>query len=447
MITPWFTGLLQVFAAVKRLFYPQKTFFCDLYVELLQEIGTELSWSDLKNLRAVSTHIRDAIEPVFCASATLVIDPFNRDGQTVLTLKTLVDGTPLWSRYGRLKIRSLAPKALPGSATTYEYFRDLLCPALQSLTQLRVVHWTMTRDDPSWAHRVVVDILSARDHLRELHMMTAAYDDDRFMSFPAIPSLRSLSVDQPTDWVMYFVKSARTAGFLAWIGRTIRASSAQLESMRFPCTSDCAELCTILEQENIRLKGVSSPRSHDALYSYLASYSGILERLEILDVQKSAHGKMLYENVIPQNAASLVVLRLPGCEEGQQGPCALKGEQLALISQLKRLQTLEIAVDCWRPGELRDIVYRLLETVVDSMPALKNIAILPAYSPHAGGCNRSNQLDRYAEHGFARIEAAVREFEKARRSANIRRLLATHRRRLEDIEKISRGYIVWKENS
>ncbi|KAJ7358134.1 hypothetical protein DFH08DRAFT_801979 [Mycena albidolilacea] len=369
MITPFLTRLLEFLAV--------RTSFCDLHVELLQEIGAELSWADLKNLRAVPRHIRDAMEPVFYASATLVVDPFNRDGQTWLTLKTLVEGTCLWSRYGRLRIRSLAPKALPGSAATYGFFRDFVRPALQSLTQLRVVHWIMRRDDPSWAHRIVVDTLSAYDHLQELHMMTTAYDDDRFVAFPTIPRLRSLSVDQPTDWMVY-VRCRWTAGFLAWIGRTIRASP-QLESTRFPCTADdCAE-------------GVSGPRSHDALYSYLASYSGILERLEIIDVQQSAHGKMLYENIISQNAASLVVLRLPGCEEGQEGSCALKSQQITFISQLKRLETLYIAVEGSGPGALRAVAYRFLETAVDSIPALKNIAILPAYS---GGCNRSNRLDR-----------------------------------------------------
>ncbi|KAJ6571243.1 hypothetical protein B0H19DRAFT_1064359 [Mycena capillaripes] len=243
---------------------------------------------------------------------------------------------------------------------------------------------------------IVVKILSAHDRLQALHLMTAAYDD-RFMSFPAIPRLRSLSVDQPTGWVT-FISSRRTAGFLAWIGRTIGASSAQLEPMRFPHTSDCAELCTILQQENVRLKGV--------------------------------------------HAASLIVLRLPECEQIQEGPWALKGGPITLISQLKHLETLEIAVDAWGPGALRAIVYRLLEMVVDSMPALKNIAILPAYSPHSGGCNRNSQLDRYAEYGLAQIEATVRDFEKESKSADVTRLVSTHRRRLEDIETIARGYII-----
>ncbi|KAJ6548728.1 hypothetical protein B0H19DRAFT_1074552 [Mycena capillaripes] len=167
------------------------------------------------------------------------------------------------------------------------------------------------------AHRIVVDILSACDHLRELHMMTTAYDDDRLMTFPAIPRLRSLSFDQPMDWVVYFRMPM----------------DSQLPNVDcFRALKTTARKCTKIlhwQDENVRLKDVTSPRSHDALCSYLASYSCILERLEILDVQKSVQ---LYKNIIPQNAGSLAVLRLSGCEDGQQGPWALKGREIMIIS-------------------------------------------------------------------------------------------------------------------
>jgi hypothetical protein len=198
----------------------------------------------------------------------------------------------------------------------------------------------------------VVEVLNTREHFAQLKLVNGMSAGDRFEALPPISRIRILTVEAlPELW---------TGGFLGWMKQVVRASP-HLEWIPFLSMNGCAQMCEILEQEKVRLKDVSILSPHPAFLHYLASYSG-LERLEIADVFPDAHGQMLWERVVPKHKASLVVLICPGVSEGL---CSFGEHNVKLISQLRKLEMLEISVNSSEmapkvgKGE-RDVVVRLL---------------------------------------------------------------------------------------
>ncbi|KAJ6553323.1 hypothetical protein B0H19DRAFT_887176, partial [Mycena capillaripes] len=88
-------------------------------------------------------------------------------------------------------------------------------------------------------------------------------------------------------------------------------------------------------------KEVEVMHPEDGLMCYLASYSG-LERLDIFAVHQDLDGELLIESIIPRHAASLTVLICAGYYEGA---CSFNRRSTRVISQLRRLETLEVCVN------------------------------------------------------------------------------------------------------
>ncbi|KAJ6598225.1 hypothetical protein DFH09DRAFT_1071263 [Mycena vulgaris] len=289
-----------------------------LYPPPERVIAHELSRTDQKALCKTSRRLRDAIEPVFWASATFVLDHSQTEG-TRLQLRAVARGTAVWAKGRRLRITCLAP-----AQQAYESVKILLRPALESFKRLRTGHWTIRGDDPDWAQRIPIDVMNAHEHLPELYLVNALSDGKSFKALAPISRLRVLGVASTPDYWPGIWPSE----LLGWIGQI-------------------------------------------ALLSYLASYSG-LERLQIDKVARDQHGKMLYECVIPKHTASLVGFR---CSAFSQAPCSLLGlHTIALVSQLRRLETLQMSVP---GGEVGFIIKLFLKTAA-GMLSLRDIAIWPA---------------------------------------------------------------------
>ncbi|KAJ6528528.1 hypothetical protein B0H19DRAFT_1274752 [Mycena capillaripes] len=385
----------------------------ELCVELLQEIGSQLSPADQKALCAVCRSLRLAILPLFYASVTLVLDVNN-----AMQLKTLSAGPTAWSHCRHLEIPTLAPAVGRMGLEEYEIMQKCLRPALESLTSLRTVRFTMQNDDYNWAQVVVIEVLNTRKQLHEFavqNMMSA----DRFEDLPPVSRVRSLRVDTRQGYVW-------NPGFEVWLCRIIH-HSPQLESLRFPPHLGSGTLCEMLMEENIQLKEVHGCHPDDALLRYLSTYSG-LERLEIYNLYP-AQAKRLFESIIPRHTTSLIVLKYA------DGVCSFSWDNIALISQLPHLETLEICVGSYemrRQGgnAQRDIVEKLLDMAVE-LPALRDIAILSAICNCGIGCGMA--MDRHREVVQREIGRTMKAFGQANRSPYVARLIGTHFQRVEKI--------------
>ncbi|KAJ7654598.1 hypothetical protein DFH06DRAFT_1329864 [Mycena polygramma] len=394
----------------------------ELCVELVQAIASEVSPPDQKALRAVSRQLRRAIEPLLCASVTLVLDLNNPRRDSLTQLKTLTESTTAWSYCQRLRIVSLRGRVRDADN---ESMQELLRPALESLTGLRALEWDLNDDEPSRAHDVVVEVMNAHEHMDELRLVDHMVHGHRFIDLAPVSNLRVLSA------------SARGGGWtcpaMDWLSLVVR-KSPDLEGFQCPSSDTCPELYTVMQQEGIRLKQVKVRATDSVLLRYLASYSG-LERLEISAVRDDDDWNTLFGTVLPRHTATLVVLRCPGFAEGV---CSFKVDNIALISQMQRLQTLEMSINgsaMWDQPEkgLRNIVDVFLEMAME-MPLLRNIAILAAIDPWNGRCSRGPSKASLREGTQKRIAEAVDAFGRARGTARIARLIETHHRRISEVQ-------------
>ncbi|KAJ7114915.1 hypothetical protein C8R44DRAFT_984249 [Mycena epipterygia] len=390
--------------------------FSDLCVELLQEIASEAAATGQRELRAVSRQLRYAIDPLFFAATALMLDLDQHLDGSASQLEVLAGGPTGWCRSRKLIIRSLSHKKDDG--IQMERIFKSLQPALQSLTSLRAVHWTLNDGDAQWVQILVADILNTHAHVDELYIITRIYDHtqwDPFTCMGPISNLRILSVERTQrSWEPHLP---------SWL-RYVIARSPHLESLRAPHLTP--EICETLQNAHIRLTDIST-NADDALLRYLASYSG-LERLEIADIYNQ-HGEFLFGSVIPRHKASLVALSCPGYTEGT---CSFRRANIALVSELRNLETLEMTVNAedMAPecGNMRDIVELFLEMASD-MPALRNMAILAAISMYGGGCG--NAVERHVRWVQTRIGKTVDTFGQARGSLAVSHLIETHHRRVK----------------
>ncbi|KAJ7680702.1 hypothetical protein DFH06DRAFT_427179 [Mycena polygramma] len=389
-----------------------------LCVELLLTIGLQLSTTDKKALRAASKRLRYVIEPLFCAASTLVL---NVADESQSQLEVLAGGTP-WSLCRKLNISSLAPGGQGATGVKFTLanhrMHKHLRPALKSLKGLRTLHWTIRDSDDPWAQLVVVEEMNAHSAMHDLRLTDQTDINDQFATLPPFSNLRTLRIQAPgASW-------SSDSRFLAWT-RKLLQKNRHLETLHFASRAGCAEMCQVLEEQQIRLKCVSIEDAPGQLLRYLASYSG-LEQLYLNDLG-SSQADEFFGSVLPKHEASLTVLR---CTADGEGPC-FRQQHVPIISKLKRLQMLEMSVNGSDLGSTQkdtNIVNLFLE-MAENMPALRNINLLPVIPWSKCGLGHS----RAKRGGMDRIEAAMEAFEKERGSDKIRHLIETHRRQADKL--------------
>ncbi|KAJ7668813.1 hypothetical protein DFH06DRAFT_1084970 [Mycena polygramma] len=396
----------------------------ELCVELLQEIGSHTRTADQKSLRAVSRHFRSIIEPLFCASTTLVLNLKQDLDSGPSQVDTLAAGTTPWSLCRRLRIDSLRAPKYRQMSLRNEPMHNLLRSALESLTRLHAVCWTLRSGDTAWARTLVIDVLNSCDSFSELTLLTEM-SSHKFPALPPVSGIRVLIIDPtPATW------KHLGSGLLSWVEEIIE-SSPGLECLCLP-GEGYAEIAQVLRETKIQLKNIYIPRprvygsSTDLvpILRYLASYSG-LERLEIQSIATELEGTLLFESVLPRHLQSLVALSCPGQMVGR---CSFGLHNISLVSQLRNLETLEMSVNSseMAPGNMhRDIVDQFLEMAV-GLPALRNIALV---APTHAGFWAMNQLGKSQD----KITSTMLAFEKAKASPAVALLVESHRQRMTTI--------------
>ncbi|KAJ7469579.1 hypothetical protein FB451DRAFT_355066 [Mycena latifolia] len=339
-----------------------------LCVELLQEIASLTSPEDQKALRAVSRHLRWAIEPLFFASAHIILD-LSRPAERLLPwLEALATGDTGFSHISRTLVihcdewRSRNRYASGGPAADPRV-QALLRPALQSLKAIHTVYWTVEKDQ-DWADAIVVDFL---------------------------------------------------------------ATTPTIEDLTLRNEPNRTNIWTTLQAHHVELKAVHIVSVTDTLLLYLASYSG-LERLMITyPTDEYGLGEFFWARVIPQHAHSLVALACPGVLEGVW---AFGTHNIAAISELRHLEVLIMTLntDERGTGPLKAMARAFLEMAV-RMPALRDIAMLAArpprelrfYHSHCG----MRMLD-YLTAAQRQIDEAVDSFGAAHQSPAVAQLIESH---------------------
>ncbi|KAJ7455121.1 hypothetical protein FB451DRAFT_1407990 [Mycena latifolia] len=349
----------------------------DLCMELLQEIGSLTSVPDQTALRAVSRHFRWAIEPLWFAANPIVLDLRRHPDVLLQQLKALAAGDTGFSHISRkLVIRSLLPAVDDQECrgkVTYQRIQKLLHPALHSLKAVQTVKWAVKENVPGWARAAVFDFL---------------------------------------------------------------ATSASLEVLRLPLPlCGFGDMWKMLQEHDVQLKEVHiAVANENAFLQYLASYSG-LERLVIrnavdVDAARVRLGDFFWESVVPRHANTLAALVCPAYWEGAW---AFGTHNIALVSKLQHLDTLELTVnsDSRETGPLKEMVVSFLEMASD-MPALRTIAMLaamPAPDEVRRGCGMRTW--RHRSDVQKQIDEAAKSFGAAEQSATVARLIESHYRRSE----------------
>ncbi|KAJ7737556.1 hypothetical protein B0H16DRAFT_104926 [Mycena metata] len=357
--------------------------FSDLAAEMIYAIGCKTTTADQKSLRAVSRQFRSIIEPIFCANASLSLK-LELDSDTPSQLEILATGKTAWSHCQKLRIHSLACPAEKA-----DQVRKSLRPALEALTNIRSVRLGLGKSDAPWAQATVIDVLNKTRRQLELDFVgnpeyTVPEIAERALA--PISNLRSLSISAlDVDWTP-------ESGFTKWILQTVRASP-QLESLYLVPASMgcCSDICRVLEEMNIRLKSVFVKYpTLQSLPRYLASYSG-LERLRLGVVWREAMGATLLNDILPRHVESLVELSLVG-NAGEV--CNFGQHNIALISQMTRLERLEMSFSPSTPAGLREAIELFLKTVA-TLPLIRDIALLPAHY-HGTSCGGANEVQTCA---------------------------------------------------
>ncbi|KAJ7728873.1 hypothetical protein B0H16DRAFT_1734432 [Mycena metata] len=382
----------------------------ELCMELILAIASKASSQDQKALLAVSKRFRAIIQPYFCASKCVVVN-VTPNTKEFSQLKTLATGNSAWSHCRSLEIARLEPRQ-----GQEDRMRQYLAPALKSLANIRTVYLTLDDASACWAQEVVLQSLDRRDGAHELCLVNNLRDQKRFLTLPSISHLTALALEGP---------NSHQGDFAGWIRQVLRRSPG-LKCLRL--TRSSLHIGPILEEEKVRVRDLSIPMADDALLRYLGSYSG-LERLVITKEIRDS-GSVLFGSVIPRHTESLRVLSCSGYEGGT---CNFTVDKIALISQLAKLETLEMSVNAdWQSlrvlehSNLKKTIEAFLE-MVGEMPALRSIGIVPAYNDDSA-CGRSNMaLTRGAMNQIDKVFQTFKGTTLTEKSA-VGRLIETHHR-------------------
>ncbi|KAJ7488079.1 hypothetical protein FB451DRAFT_1391030 [Mycena latifolia] len=314
-----------------------------LSVELVQEIGAELSRVDLKRLRAVCKDVGLAINPLFFSALVLWTQHLRLEtGLHVLT--SLASGKSGWSPYAKtLTIKpGETPKAGPGADDRSDSaMQELLAAALGSLTKIRTVIWEMHEGDLAWQQTAICQSFAnfpLLDHFA-LHAENAGvvFDD---LQFPSLSGLRALEITSP-----YALWGARIS-LVHQIARVV-GENRDLTSLYLGGSRAWSDVWTALREypdwTPNRLTHIGTEYLTSNLLEYLRSYSGI-RKLELRYPPECDDNLLaaFFRTVLPRHAATLVELAFPAHYES---PWSFGPHTVDAVAQLHNLSRLEISVN------------------------------------------------------------------------------------------------------
>ncbi|KAJ7467870.1 hypothetical protein B0H11DRAFT_49302 [Mycena galericulata] len=366
----------------------------DLCVELLQEIGNELTMTaDRACLRAVCRALARVMNPLFFSSLFLR-SMHLRSKKGIHMLRTLATGQTGWSAYaktlwmrpgvwklrGKLRIRGGDDSEEEQSKGDEENFdlsdtemQELLFSALRSMMKIHMVSIQILHpdgSDPKWLLKPICDFLTT------------------------LPSLDILQIDVHADIELFLprlfgvsVLNIRTA-VSPWANPNVYGvspivlQSSTLTGLHLSGSRTWSEVWATLHTDtnlHIHLQDISVNIVTPDLLTYLASYSGLetlaLERPDGTNTrrEKCDHlADVFFNTVLPRHAGSLVYL---SCPAEYECDWSIGTHNIDAISGLHQLQILEISINGTDGHNTVDL---LLRTVAELLPAVRDIAMFHA---------------------------------------------------------------------
>ncbi|KAJ7204831.1 hypothetical protein GGX14DRAFT_139411 [Mycena pura] len=355
--------------------------FADLCMELLQEIGSQLAFRDLKSLRVVRRDIGIAMGYLFYSSVILRSGNLTSENRCtagdIWFLKRLASGETGWSLYAtalRIESRMRTTKLQFTSDAVTE---DLFVSALESMTNIRTVFWRVRVYDPPWMIDAVRHYLHSLPRLDDLSVVL-----DTGVQLPLnwTLSIQSLKVEAPC---------CRQCRIVNQVSR-IATGSHGLTTLHVTGFNDWSALWSTLRADNnlsIRLREIKTNIITSDLLSYLCSYSGIEILCLTENLTVALHPKVegsraksdrladiFFHSVLPLHTDSLVELAWLGAFEGSW---SFGTHNVHAISTLLRLRSLTVSVNAWDVGDVephRNVVTLLFRMACD-MPCLGELTV------------------------------------------------------------------------
>ncbi|KAJ7031975.1 hypothetical protein C8F04DRAFT_1262361 [Mycena alexandri] len=355
----------------------------NLCVEILQEIGNELSNTGQKNLRAACRYTDYAVAPLFFSSVVLKSSDLRRES-SIWGMSRLASGRSGWSTHARTL--EIVPGAQNGEEGEWELgshiseaaVQEFFTSALRSLSNVRSVIWAETEGDSSWQCDVISDYLRSLPLLTSLELSLQRAED---FALPLLSGLRKLKIVNPR-WLRIHLTHPDSRA----IARSSGLTSLNLSGFH-DCATAHAQLWSTLLERDICLREITTTSVSPDLITYLASYSG-MEKLTIrglggghFDLSNEL-AVLFYDTVLPQHADSLVELACPTTHENNWSFGAHNAGAIAKLRALTKMFVGVNAQDVLHADPGTSALDLLFKTVAD-LPGLHIIAVSACHtSPH-----------------------------------------------------------------
>jgi len=376
----------------------------DFSVELLHEIGRELSKTDQQHLRAVCKDLCLAINPLFFCTLVLKTQPLCLESGVQL-LRALASGKTGWSPYA--KPLTIAPgKWLNEEARKFQAdlsddaMEGLLVTALGSMVNVRSVMWDVRQGDHTWARDAVLKFLGTAPLLDAFELQVDNVTD---LSLLQLSNLRKLKITTP-----YWTRIQLVAEIPRLVKRNPTLTSLHLSGTDIP-----SETWTMIrETAGWHLTDINAAYSPQ-LVAYISSYSGI-EKLHLQYPDEGDPHSFFY-SVLPRHAASLVEF---SCRASYECAWSFGTDMVDTLSKLHRLTHLELSVNRADVAEPVNAVDLLLRTTA-TLPALRRLTISSANAQS----NRGARCGNPAMNHRAAVNKAVTEVVQSFRGTRASRAL------------------------
>ncbi|KAF7324965.1 DUF3844 domain-containing protein [Mycena kentingensis (nom. inval.)] len=335
-----------------------------LPVELVHQIASSLSLTELKPLRATCTDLRAFLDSIVFRSFTIDITADSLD-EDLARVEALATGTMPYGHFVRqLNVLGLVPIGYPrtleeGQALwvvtqrATEAMNRFVPLVLAALEDVHTVKWTTHDNDPAGLRDIILDAL-LRFPLRELALVLRHGDPFKGMErlAPALRAVRRLKI---TDSFARSLHSSNAPLMALFAGCTQHLSSLELA---IPTPMESADVWLDLKARAIHLRELTIHYMTAPLLEYLASYSG-LERLTLTypDHGTESTAVAFYARVVPAHAHTL---RAFSSRSNYPSAWSFRASGAPAFIQLTALQTLTITLNARTiPGDLAVLLHTL----------------------------------------------------------------------------------------
>ncbi|KAJ7769532.1 hypothetical protein B0H16DRAFT_1518143 [Mycena metata] len=312
--------------------------------ELLTNIGGNLHWFQLRNMRLSCKTLCDAMDPIFhkCfilnGSAVVLKLP-----ESLRLFEDMAKGRSKWPQYAKEVVVRTGSKTLEKQIYSswvgpFQY-TELLEMALRSMKNICTVSWRVSNKDVPWICEALQRTLPFIPLLAKLNISIDIQSRNAEVCIAGVSGLKHLKIN---DWGQRCPLGPQVSDIVA--------QSPELTSLHLPGHRSYSVVWPIFNSaisKSVRLTQLTTHTVATELLTYLASYSG-LEMLALNGVDagnRQASDELAYcffTTVLPHHAETLVNL---SCTAGYESNWSFGTHNVASLLSLHRLQRLRVSVN------------------------------------------------------------------------------------------------------